>query len=527
MDAPVSAWDESIPPIGGDDYSCYCCCSRYALNTPIEATKGEFVLIQDIQPGDSILTTGLDLQWKPGIVKNRSGDINTSMVPGLYLVKYLMPGEENARELLVTPDHLFLMYTSKSLKKVQHLIPGNKLMTADGKAANVVFVAHGDYETSIQSINMKEKFDGKDLTGHLINANGIVSTDYAVQSHYETDNIDDKLVFKFSNDKEVHDVGTEEYIDKFESPELESFLSNPEEWPKGFNPKRKKLINIPATAHGFVTNSQAADIRKTSEFNDYSNGVPRDTINKLFRIFSSNNHNINFILDWNNEEVNAYSWVQGEQSYLVITGGLARIKELFMDGLSLIIADMLTRLTQKICVAEADYASFDILSSVFPSTLYSKLASNGIRQITARLFDKINKNHATGNPSDVCDLPSIDCRKDAFWNGISFFDMPKCGVPIAQFFHLKTAYASFDLKSINVVFDNSVNIPTAEALINYNIEPGIRVTSAKVSEREPGTVTLLVEGIKPASKYILSITNVTSIDNQPLAEGAYTIIATA
>lgn len=527
VDTPVSAWDESITPIGGDDYSCYCCCSCYALNTPIEATKGEFVLIQNIRAGDSILTTGLDLKWKSGIVKDRSGDITTSMVPGLYLVRYLMPGEDKARDILVTPDHLFLMYSSRTLKKVQHLIPGNRLMTAGGQAADVVFVVHGEYETSIQSINMKAEFDGKDLTGHLINANGIVSTDYAVQSYYETENIDSKLVFKFSNPEEVHDVGTIEYISKFENPKLEAFLSAPAEWPKGFNPKRKKLINVPAVAASFVTAGQAAGIREVSEFNAYSNGVPRDTINKLFRIFSSENNKVNFILDWNNEDVNAYAWELGGQRYLVLTGGLARVKDLFVDGFALIISNMLARLSDNLCVAEADYASFNVLENIFPNTLYMKLAPNGIRQITEQLFNKISEQDAAGDPSDVCGQPSVSCRKNALWNGLSFLEMPKCGVPVPEFFHLKTAYAAYDLKSISVVFDNAVDIASAELPKNYSVEHGVEVTAAKVSETESATVILCVNGLAPAGKYILSVANVTSIDNQPLAEGVYTVIVTA
>lgn len=526
MDTPVLSWDPSITPIGADDYACYCCCSCYALNTPIEATKGEFVLIQNIQAGDSILTTGLDLTWKPGVVKDRSGDIYTSMVPGLYLVRYLMPDEDRPRDILVTPDHLFLMHTSKTLKKVQHLIPGNRLMTADGRAAAVMFVAHGEYETSIQSINMEDRFDGKNLTGHLINANGIVSTDYSVQCYYETGNLDKDLMFGFSNSEEVYEVGTKEYINKFESPQLAGFLSSPEEWPKGFNPKRKALIDIPVVATGFVTTEQADDIREASEFNDYSNGVPREAINKLFRIFSTDYNEVNFILDWNNEDVNAYAWTQDGQKYLVLTGGLARVKGLYVNAFSLIISAMLIRLSGKQYVAEADYVSLNVLRDIFPDSIYAELAPKGIRQVTEALFDKISEEHAAGNPSDVGGNPAVSCRKVAFWNGLSFLDIPKCGVPVPLYFHLKKAYADYDLTTVNVIFDNDVDVDSAEVLVNYRIA-GVEITAAQVNEAKPGTVILSVEGLEPASKYILSVENVTSVDHQSLPEETHTVIVTA
>ncbi len=520
MDTPVISYDSTLKK------TCYCCCSCYTLNTPIEATKGEFVLIQNINAGDSILTAGLDLNWEPGIVKDRSGAINISMVPGLYLVKYEMPGEEKPRDILVTPDHLFLMYSSKTLKKVQHLIPGNKLMTSDGNAASVTFVAHGEYETSIQSINMKEKFNGKNLTGHLLNANGIVSTDYAVQAYYETNNISDEFRFKFSDESEVYEVGSKEYIKQFQSPKLDAFLSTPDEWPKGFMPRREILVNVPAGAKSFITVKQAHDIFEHSEFNAYSNGAPRDAINKLFRIFSANNNSVNFILDWNNERVNAFAWMQGNQNYVLLTGGLARVKELYVDAFALIISDMLTRLSVEACVAEADYASFNTLRKIFPDSIYAQLAPEGITQVTKQLFDKIEKKHAGGNPDDVCDEPSIACRTEAFWNGLSLLVMPRCGVPLAQYFYLKKAYASFDLKTVNVVFDKPVDVASGESLINYSIEPGVEVTAVKVSNTEPGTVILDAKGLKPESKYILSVTNVTSINNQSLGEGAYLVIAT-
>lgn len=521
MDTPVLSWDPAI------EDSCYCCCSCYALNTPIEASKGEFVLIQNINAGDSIMTTGLDLKWKEGIVKERTGDINTSMVPGLYMVSYDLPGEKEPRQILVTPDHLFLMHTTKTLKKVQHLIPGNKLMTADGKAAIVHFVAHGEYETSIQSINMKEEFNGKDLTGHLINANGIVSTDYAVQAYYETHHIDDSFRFKFSDESNVHEVGTKAYIAKFKNPKLDAFLADPKAWPKGFMPKRKALVNIPAGSKSFVTAAQAKDIQDSSEFNEYTNGTSRNAIHKMFRIFMTNNNNVNFILDWSNDEVNAYSWTLNNQNFVLVTGGLARLKGLYVDGYTLIISDMITRLFGNRCVAESDYNSFNIMRDMLPDSIYADLTPQAIRQVQECLFDKISKKNAGGNPANVCESPSIACRTESFWSGFSFLPMPECGMPVAPYFSLVKAYASYDLKSVTVVFDTYVDKASGESLINYNIEPGVAITAAKVSQTEPASVILSVTGLKPKTRYILSVNDVTSIKNQPLKDEAYVIIVTA
>lgn len=511
-------------PLKENGKPCSCCCSCYALNTPIEATKGEFVLIQHIQRGDTVLTAGIDLNWTPGVVQDRTGDITKVMVPGLYLVRFRMPDEKTDREILVTSDHLFLMHTSKTLKKVQHLIPGNNLTTADGKAAPVTFVAMGEYATAIHSINMKGKFDGKDLTGHLINANGIVSTDYSVQVYFETGNLAKELAFNFSS--QAYAVGTAGYIEKFESKDLSAFLSNPDQWPKGFMPKRKPLVNVPAGSASFLTIKQAKDVKANSDFNDYNTFPVREAIKQLFALFSSYKPHVNYILDWDNENVNAYAWTTGRQDYILLTGGLARVKGLFKDAFSVIIADMIARLDVGNCVAEGDYKSIDILRIIFPSSFFYTLSTDGVSQITEFIFDKILPDHKEGNKNDVCYNPSINCRLEAFENAQTFSPMPMCGVPLSAYFNLERAYASFDFDYVTVIFNNPVDPVTAESLINYNIQPGVVVTEAKVSSENSSSVNLSVTGLEPASKYILSVTNVTSIYNQGLGEQNYTVIVT-
>src|SRR6185503_16881439 len=44
---------------------CYCCCSCFAGNTPIEATPGQYTLARDIHDGDEILAAGVALNWEP------------------------------------------------------------------------------------------------------------------------------------------------------------------------------------------------------------------------------------------------------------------------------------------------------------------------------------------------------------------------------------------------------------------------------------------------------------------------------
>src|SRR5687767_8184645 len=66
MDTPVLSWDPDLPPPA--DGSCYCCCSCFALDTPIETGGGQYALIQNINGGDHITACDVDLNWKPTLV---------------------------------------------------------------------------------------------------------------------------------------------------------------------------------------------------------------------------------------------------------------------------------------------------------------------------------------------------------------------------------------------------------------------------------------------------------------------------
>ena len=107
MDTPVIGYDTNLygPGKGG---ACYCCCSCFAANTPIEVEPGEYALIQDLNDGDLILAAGADLQWRPTRIDKRSGDLEPVDFPRAYMVYYAFPDDPAPRAIFVTPDHLFM-----------------------------------------------------------------------------------------------------------------------------------------------------------------------------------------------------------------------------------------------------------------------------------------------------------------------------------------------------------------------------------------------------------------------------------
>ncbi|MFK8103122.1 MAG: hypothetical protein AB8G15_11375 [Saprospiraceae bacterium] len=175
--APVLTYDPAL------NSPCYCCCSGAGEGIPIAVVKNEYVLSEHIKPMDTVLIAGLDLNWRPGKVAAISTAIDASMVPSLYWLEYQMEGEKTTRHILVPVDHLVLG-CDKILKKVQTLKQEDELLAADGSRAKVVFVELGIFEKRIQNIELSGAFDGKNLDGHLLNTNGIVSADFKVQAYY-------------------------------------------------------------------------------------------------------------------------------------------------------------------------------------------------------------------------------------------------------------------------------------------------------------------------------------------------------
>lgn len=501
----------------GNATVCNCCCSCFTLDTPIEVQHGEFKMIQDIQGGDKILAAGVDLEWKPVTVAYRNGSLEKSLIPGLFYVAYKLEGEKEARHLVVTPDHLFLMYSTKSLKKVQHLVPGNKLIDKKGQPAIVQFVVTGHHETTVQSIQMEGELDPDNLDGHLLNSNGVVTADYLLQVSYEMGSVKKDFSFSFDKENKIKEVGTEEYGAQFLSKERDLFIDDEKKWPKGFMPDRKRLVNIPKNARPFFTDMQCQDLLNNVELNSYTTVVGRADIEWLFNMGDMLFQDITYILDWHNKVPNAYSWNQGRQKFILITGGLVRMKELFLEGHALILGSMQAFLSGKATVGEADYeASSNIIRKVFPHSLCPTIFIEGLKQLR-KIFSAIAPENAEGDNSNIALIPSLKGRLEAFQNAFSFLGLPDSVRVKNKFYGIEKAFASIDNSSVTVVFDEPVEIKTATNINNYLITPNAKIENAELDKSSSHRIILKVVGLESSQKYILSVNNVVSVDGGNLS----------
>lgn len=480
---------------------CYCCCSCFAFDTPIEVSAGEFRFIQDIFEGDTVLATGTDGEtWVERQVTLTGGLAPGYQLSFMYYTAFQLNNDaKEERYIICTSDHLFLL-PDGTLQAIQDLAPGDEVKAADGGTATVIFAVPGEYNRGVRHIGLGEWRPGDPLDGHLLNSNGLITADLIVQLNYFGGNVPEGLLQKTDSDRVS--PGSPAYMSRYPVGAMMDFIADSDAWPTGFKPHMTPLINIPDTASRYFTEKQSEEIAQNTGSWDYGNSVPISTSKYLFSVYGAFYANFNFVIDWNRELPNAYYFEDFGQMYIVLSGGLLRNKSIDRDGLAIVLSHLIAVSQGQKCVGVADYYGiFLYLREVWNDDLFIDVYDRGIIQID-KLFDAIVDKG--GDPANHCKSPSIDCRKEALERGVRMGGVPDCAKEQPEFF-VVSAEASYDLKSVTAVFNRKLDPPTAKTKENYTIEPGVEVTAAVYTMFKPKNIKLKVNGLEPATKYKLTI----------------------
>ncbi|MFI9155451.1 hypothetical protein [Streptomyces sp. NPDC053367] len=519
-DPPLRPDDPIGPTYDPDlkDY-CYCCCSCFSSGTPIEVSPGEFAPARDIVPDETILSAGTDLRWTPRRVESASTweDLEGT-VRSMYLVRYRWDdeGEAGTRDVIVSPDHLFLAEDG-TLVAVQNLSRAAlRLRRADGGLADVVVVAQGSSTGGVTTIQMAGDFDGSDLTGHLVNTYGLVSSDYKVQVHYASGHVARELVHQADNPRRNMSVGTPEYHEAFPDDAYSYFLSHPEDWPEGFTPTQRQETHIPAAAACYLTDAQARDIRRQAPMDGAENTYRAQSLLYLFNVSRSFYPGVDFLLDWDNSLPNAYTWDQWGRRTVLVTGGLVRLTEMRRDGLAVVLSAMLAYESPEVCcVGEADCSAIsDVMHRLWDGDLFVSCVEHGLAQVKT-LLSYISAEHARPDPENPCNQPGVACRLDCYSAGRSMFPVPACAAPKPMFFEVRDARA-LSPTNVQIVFSRLLDVRSAENLDNYAFDPAAEVHRAAVFPDQPNQVRLEVGELAPATTYLVRVSSVVSDDDVPL-----------
>lgn len=414
---------------------CTCSCSCLAFGTPVQIGNNDFEVIEKIETGSKVLAAGLDLQWSEHVVEFSQGTAGSSTQPYTVLITY------EDRFLAVTSDHVFLL-ADKSLKRADRLIVGDELTSPDGSPIPVRSVHIGEYTAGFHHIATRKALPDEQLSGHLLNTNGVVSADYVVQISYASGERRSQFI---ANHDELPVVGSPEYVaaygdDCLNAPAniagltLPSFIARdmPDSGQPAFVAANNIRLSIPVDAHGFVSNEEAERLAQDPKraWNDPAAKAWTEYLLSHYKIFFPE---VTYHFDWADNTVNAYAWVQNGVRNVAILGGLVRHMALELEGVSIVTAHELahhyggppTHPGSLSCEGQSDYYGVrTIMRRAWFGQYYLDMTDRGIAQM-AGFFGVANSPTAPGGNAG-CTHPAGACRIATYHAAVSLTGKPGC-----------------------------------------------------------------------------------------------------
>lgn len=461
-----------VPPLALQ--MCYCCCSCLAFGTPI-ATPDGVKAIELFNIGDSVSVGSWNkskLGWTGGTVKFSSGtdpgSINTMIFVGF--------GEQ--RQVIATPDNLFLMSDGK-LKRADRLVPQkDKILTSDGDALIVTAVVSGRWDKGLHHIATGLEFTGS-LDGHLINANGIVTGDYCLQINQH-----ELVKMGLMHDpKEAPALGSDAFADAHAHLDTgPTFAKGPDDVTlvDGFTPfALVDEVYIPATAAQLFTDKQADDIvnNKNTSFRAVHDDSGFESMHYLIRLYRGFYPDIIVTIDKTNERFNTFAFEMYGQKHLVISGEILRMNGLYQEGYQFILAQGIARLLGEKPLTPNGFtyvaaADFYAISSVIRTVTYLPPADfydNLVQQVTM-LFTSISKDNAGGDPADLANFPPVGCRIGSVNTGVFGGKVLRCACADLALLSAFTDSAEPGNQLLQLIFDKPVDPASVLDLYNFKFE---------------------------------------------------------
>jgi hypothetical protein len=501
-------YPQNIPGVG----KCYCCCSCFAYGTPIEVEPQAYKLIEHIAVGETVLATDASVsEWKPRKVTELGGIAPEFQVDFMLFGRFRM-ADGTLRHLITSADHLFLL-PDRRLRPMQDLRPGDELRQADGGIAAVDFVTWIQFSGGVRHLALGEWRKGEPLDGHLVNANGLVTTDLSVQlSHYGGGAVEH--LAGIATDEDRPPIGSTAFFARYDTRSYSEFVNDPDAWPAGVRALSRTLLNIPVSALAYFSQEQAEDIQRSEGAQNLGDSASLALTRYLFKTCGAWYPDLYFIVDWANELPNAWYFIEYEQRFVVLSGGLVRLPELQREGLAIILSHLVAQSRGHGCTGPADYHGVALfLNEVWRDELWFETFDLGYPQLV-KVFDRILPEHAGEDPDNICRRPSIACRKETLQSATHFGGVPECAKPAPDF--AVTGARAENLTDVVVTFNHPVNVATATNPASYRLDPAATVLAVEAKDRE---ARLNVQGLRASRAYELRVENVISDRGRPLSPG--------
>lgn len=473
--------------------------------------------VQDFKVGDKVLAAGTSLDFTPLTVQFSDG---TREIVNQLNAIHLDYGDQ--KKMIVTPDHVFYLFDG-TIKRADTLTLDDQLVSATDKGpVKINSIENAPVKNGFHHISTSTSMPTS-LEGHLINVEGIVSADYAVQLYFNELKaiLEEQLV-------PAPVLGSREYRKQYpgvlvELPtkSISQVISDGPEYDAWPHTMFKGIIEIPKSAASFVTKRQANQIRDFVPKRPFDHTDSLSYTEYLISIYKVFYPNVTFHLDWPNENCNAFAWKRSNKYHVVIQGGLVRAVPLKMQAISLVIADALGYLfgdephgdNGYACTGSADYfATWIVMRKVWYGTLYQSLVFPAIDEIE-ELFSFLS--NAGSEPVNGCEQPTLECRITTFMAGVTLSDLPACaGGPETAYLEVVGAESSNN-DAVIVSFNEELDKQTAEDPANYIITPRVEVQSATLDPND-GSKVILEAITEPDMEYRLYVEDIISANGESL-----------
>ena len=414
--------------VGPGGLNCYCNCSCLAYGSLVAVGKGEWKKIEDFKIGDKVLTLQSDNSWRETEVKFSSGTKGDGQpVPFTVFLEL-----EDGVQLIVTPDHPFYLPDGK-FRRAAKLTLSDKLLSADMKPIEIKRLEFGVYTGGIHNISTSVSLQKEDKFGHLINTAGIISGDYYAQ-----------IMLADEDDKNLPAIGTTEYLAQ-SRPALMSPNPDPLE-PRtigtNFFAPFKTFKAPPGAIHFLPEGTQA----KPGMLRPLTDPVPREIAEYLVHHFKRFFPDVVYHIEWADNTVNAYAWIEGGRRHVALLGGLIRHYAMGAEGVALVTAHELGHHyggaptypnSPLSCEGQADYwGAASAMREVWWGPEYIRQMQAAIPQLDG-LFNGVilpaAKDTGAFLPSGktvtaplVCSHPPAPCRKLTYQSALEAKPKPVC-----------------------------------------------------------------------------------------------------
>lgn len=495
--------------------NCYCCCACFADNTLIGLPHGEEEIL-NIEIGKEVLSgsveSGQTVTWEPAQVTFSNGT-GGGEEPAMVYLEY-----GDGRKMIVSTDQP-LMLAEGLLTVASRVTVGAELMGVDGTPLRVTLATIGTYKGGVHHI-ATGKWTGS-INKHLIQANGVVAGDFALQLHFA----------EIPDDQKVHgygampEIGTPEYAAENANSEASAELSlyaapgaSPEVDGSLFAVYGPQA-QLPLGTQSFLTPPQAEDILEKGVQEPITERSGYSLAQQAVALVSGFYRDFVYYIDWGRSEPNVYAFEQYGQKIVLVCGGLARMQGVGFTGLTMAVAQSVARFVGGepqdglgySCTGQADLYAFGVISQkVWFGQPWLRQTMEAVEQLT-KLFKLISPENAAGNSRNVCEEPSIECREETWMIALAGGALPECAggeqvTPLA----VEQVKALSD-REVQVIFSQAPIKAQAENIANYKLGPSGKIASAKVTGEMGGAVVVLSVDALQSGKYTLTITKIESM----------------